>query len=69
MFNPSTGEILGSVPDMDQRDAKSAIEVARNAFDTWKNVSARVCFTEFSYILHYIFAPHWGKEHQRFFLL
>ncbi|XP_059175882.1 succinate-semialdehyde dehydrogenase, mitochondrial-like isoform X2 [Physella acuta] len=36
VLNPSTGESLGSVPDMDQADVKDAINVAYRAFQTWK---------------------------------
>lgn len=39
--NPSNGETIGSVPDMDLEDAQLAIQSAKEAFKTWKNVTAK----------------------------
>ncbi|XP_064632660.1 glutarate-semialdehyde dehydrogenase-like [Lineus longissimus] len=39
--NPATGEVLGSVPDMDVQDTQDAIKLAREAFDSWKRVTAK----------------------------
>ena len=40
--NPSTGELLGTVPDMDESDTRSAIEVAYKAYQSWREVPAKV---------------------------
>ncbi|KAK7102098.1 glutarate-semialdehyde dehydrogenase-like isoform X2 [Littorina saxatilis] len=39
--NPATGELLGTVPDMDGSDTRSAIETAHKAFQTWRDVPAK----------------------------
>ncbi|XP_021360556.1 succinate-semialdehyde dehydrogenase, mitochondrial-like isoform X1 [Mizuhopecten yessoensis] len=39
--NPSTGGLIGSVPDMDAKDTEKAIEVAHKAFQTWKETTAK----------------------------
>lgn len=39
--NPSNGNTIGSVPDMDLDDAKLAIQSAKEAFKTWKHVTAK----------------------------
>ncbi|XP_076447556.1 succinate-semialdehyde dehydrogenase, mitochondrial-like isoform X2 [Babylonia areolata] len=39
--NPSTGEVLGKVPDMDATDTRNAIEVAFRAFESWREVTAK----------------------------
>jgi acyl-CoA reductase-like NAD-dependent aldehyde dehydrogenase len=40
--NPSTGQKLGVVPDMDASDTKAAIDVAFKAFHSWREVTAKV---------------------------
>nr|KAI8729795.1 succinate-semialdehyde dehydrogenase; mitochondrial isoform X3 [Biomphalaria glabrata] len=37
VLNPATGQVLGSVPDMDQDDVRDAIKAAHTAFKSWKN--------------------------------
>lgn len=39
--NPSTGEKLGTVPDMDASDTRAAIDVAFKTFHTWRDVTAK----------------------------
>lgn len=39
--NPSNGETIGTVPDMDLEDAKLAVKSAKEAFKSWKNVTAK----------------------------
>lgn len=39
--NPSNGETIGTVPDMDLEDAKLAVKSAKDAFKIWKNVTAK----------------------------
>ncbi|RUS78944.1 hypothetical protein EGW08_013285 [Elysia chlorotica] len=34
--NPSTGAVLGSVPDMDRSDAQAAVDAAYKSFQSWK---------------------------------
>ncbi|XP_060078481.1 succinate-semialdehyde dehydrogenase, mitochondrial-like [Ylistrum balloti] len=41
VINPSTGGVIGSVPDMDAQDTEEAIKVAYKAFQTWKETTAR----------------------------
>ena len=41
VFNPSTGEVLGSVPDMDGEDTIEAIESARKAFSQFRHTLAK----------------------------
>ncbi|CAG5128310.1 unnamed protein product [Candidula unifasciata] len=41
VLNPSTGQVLGSVPDMDRSDVQQAIDVAYRTFQTWKNTTAK----------------------------
>ncbi|KAJ8302263.1 hypothetical protein KUTeg_021250 [Tegillarca granosa] len=40
--NPSTGKLIGSVPDMDARDTEKAIQQAYIAQQSWKDVTAKV---------------------------
>ena len=40
--NPATNEVLGSVPDMDDKDARVAVESAHKAFHKWKLLTAKV---------------------------
>ena len=42
MLNPATGEVVGSVPDMNGDDAEQAIKSASDAFKTWKKSSPKV---------------------------
>ncbi|XP_035671041.1 succinate-semialdehyde dehydrogenase, mitochondrial-like isoform X3 [Branchiostoma floridae] len=39
--NPSSGEVLGSVPDMNAGDATKAIKIAYDAFQTWRETTAK----------------------------
>lgn len=39
--NPATGEIIASVPDMDQKDTKAAISSAKAALPVWKALTAK----------------------------
>jgi len=39
--NPSTGEVLASVPNMNAGDTNVAIEAARKAFTTWQDTTVR----------------------------
>ncbi|KAK7499588.1 hypothetical protein BaRGS_00009240 [Batillaria attramentaria] len=39
--NPSTGDVLGTVPDMDATDTRQAIEVAFKAFQQWRETTAK----------------------------
>lgn len=39
--NPSNGETIGTVPDMDAEDAQLAIKSAKDAFKQWKNVPGK----------------------------
>uniref|UniRef100_A0A0B7AUN9 Succinate-semialdehyde dehydrogenase n=1 Tax=Arion vulgaris TaxID=1028688 RepID=A0A0B7AUN9_9EUPU len=41
VLNPSTGEVLGNVPDMDRADVQQAIDVAYKTFSTWKKTVAK----------------------------
>lgn len=47
VINPADGSIITTVPDMDVEDTQRAIESAANAFETWKNTTAK----ERSYLL------------------
>lgn len=40
VFNPATGEYIGSVPDADEEHAKQAIEAASQALPKWSKKSA-----------------------------
>ncbi len=42
VLNPATEEVLAQVPDMDDSDTAIAIKSAHNAFQTWKNTTAKV---------------------------
>ena len=41
VFNPATGEIIGSVPNADANDTKKAIDAAKNAFEKWKKLAGK----------------------------
>ncbi|XP_069142058.1 succinate-semialdehyde dehydrogenase, mitochondrial-like isoform X2 [Argopecten irradians] len=41
VVNPSTGGVVGSVPDMDATDTEEAIKVAYKAFQSWKETTAK----------------------------
>ncbi|XP_072932691.1 glutarate-semialdehyde dehydrogenase [Epargyreus clarus] len=45
--NPANDQLIVEVPDMDATDAQNAVSVATNAFQTWKDTTAK----ERSYIL------------------
>lgn len=40
--NPSTQQVIANVPDMNQEDTEVAIQVARKAFESWKNTTGKV---------------------------
>jgi len=40
--NPASGNVVGSVPDMDASDTTTAIKAAADAFETWKHTTAKV---------------------------
>eukprot|EP00094_Tigriopus_californicus_P005264 TCALIF_05074-PA protein Name:"Similar to Aldh5a1 Succinate-semialdehyde dehydrogenase, mitochondrial (Rattus norvegicus)" AED:0.17 eAED:0.17 QI:569/0.8/0.83/1/1/1/6/157/600 len=39
--NPVNGKVIGSVPDMDTIDANKAIDAAHEAFQTWRDTTAK----------------------------
>ncbi|XP_060523503.1 glutarate-semialdehyde dehydrogenase [Cylas formicarius] len=41
VFNPATGTLVGTVPDMNTADTQIAIDSASKAFETWKNTTAK----------------------------
>ncbi|KAI5481068.1 hypothetical protein MNV49_006254 [Pseudohyphozyma bogoriensis] len=41
VYNPGTGEIVGQVADLGQKETKAAIDAAAEAFKTWKSTSAK----------------------------
>ncbi|XP_064604978.1 succinate-semialdehyde dehydrogenase, mitochondrial-like isoform X2 [Liolophura sinensis] len=41
VVNPSTGAVLGTVPDMGEAEAQSAVDAAYKAFQTWKDTTAK----------------------------
>ncbi|KAI0212420.1 Succinate-semialdehyde dehydrogenase, mitochondrial [Lamellibrachia satsuma] len=41
VVNPSSGKVIGSVPDMGAVDAEEAVKAANNAFQTWKHTTAK----------------------------
>lgn len=47
VLNPVDDTVIAEVPDMDAADAKNALDVAANTFQTWKDTTAK----ERSYIL------------------
>ena len=51
VFNPSTGELIATVPDMGVEDTKEAIEKAHDAFASWSKKTAK----ERANILHKFF--------------
>lgn len=42
VYNPSTGEKIGCVPDMNTDDTQTAIQYAAEAFETWRDTTAKV---------------------------
>lgn len=40
--DPASGNVVGSVPDMDASDTAEAIQAAADAFQTWKHTTAKV---------------------------
>ena len=42
VFNPSSGSVVGVVPDMNADDADVAVKAAYRAFQTWKQTTAKV---------------------------
>lgn len=41
VFNPSNGKLVGTVPNLGAVEVSSAIDEAKEAFDKWKNTSAK----------------------------
>lgn len=41
VYNPSTGEKIGCVPDMNTDDTEKAIQYAAEAFETWRDTTAK----------------------------
>jgi len=41
VYNPYNGEVIGKAADCSQQDAEEAIEVAKNAFKSWKKTTAK----------------------------
>lgn len=41
VHDPSTGNVIGSMPEMDRKDVKQAIEAASKAFVTFKKTTGR----------------------------
>uniref|UniRef100_T1J0G5 Succinate-semialdehyde dehydrogenase n=1 Tax=Strigamia maritima TaxID=126957 RepID=T1J0G5_STRMM len=41
VYNPATGDVVASVPDMNVEDFQDAIKKAYDAFATWKNTTAK----------------------------
>src|SRR5206468_27013 len=39
-FNPATGELIGVVPESDERDVAAAVEAAARAFEKWRKTPA-----------------------------
>ncbi len=42
VFNPATGEMIASVPDGGEKDARAAVAAAEKAFKTWSQQTAHV---------------------------
>jgi acyl-CoA reductase-like NAD-dependent aldehyde dehydrogenase len=42
VIDPASGKVVGSVPDMDAHDTAKAIQAAADAFQSWKNTTAKV---------------------------
>ena len=42
MVNPSTGKVIGCVPNMCAQDAEDAIKYAYESFQSWKQTTAKV---------------------------
>ena len=38
--SPSTGEVIGSLPEGTREDARRSVEAARSAFGVWSGLSA-----------------------------
>jgi betaine-aldehyde dehydrogenase len=41
VMNPATGEVMAKVPDAGKADVDRAVQAARTAFDTWRDVTAQ----------------------------
>ena len=41
VYNPSNGQELGSVPDMEEEETLKAIGAARKALDSWRLTTAK----------------------------
>lgn len=55
VVNPSTGAVLGTVPDMGEAEARSAVNAAYKAFQTWKDTTAKV--SSLFYLPHLLYLP------------
>ena len=42
VYNPASGQEIGSVPNMTAADTEEAVNIAYNAFQTWKQTTAKV---------------------------
>jgi len=59
VYNPYNSEVVGRSADCDKKDAEEAIEIAKNAFNSWKKTTAKERHT---------ILKNWHKlmmEHQR----
>ena len=50
VLNPSTGVVIGSVPDMTSREAHDAVHRAAKAFPAWRNRTAKVGHIAFKFV-------------------
>ena len=50
-MNPSTGKIIGNVPDMNAEDAEAAIQNSYETFQSWKKTTAKVRIGSHSNVL------------------
>ena len=42
VWNPSNKQLVAEAPEMDQEDAKMAVEAAANAQSSWRSMTAKV---------------------------
>ena len=55
--NPATGEVVGQIPDSNEKDINIAVEAAKKAFTSW---------TEDTLITHGCIKSHWQKHSSSF---
>lgn len=60
VLNPATEDIIDTVPKGTPKDARAAVEAAKNAFDGWRKTSANVRAT----MLHEAAAKMRSKQHE-----